>query len=296
MATLHPFTGKVLDETALQLGEGPTYDAATDTAWWFNILGKELHELHLASGRKSVHKLPFMASVLAKVDDDRQLIASENGLFLRQIATGELTLHTDFEPGKPANRSNDGRVHASGALWIGTMGKSAEDGAGGIYHVANGTVTTLFDNISIPNSICFSPDGAIAYYTDTRVNKLMRVAVDPSTGLPLEKPSVLVDASDDDAGIDGSVCDKNGDIWNAKWGAGRVARYNANGQLLEQYAVPGLQTTCPAFIGKAANRLLVTSAFDGMADAGLSPDALQGATFDLGIDVNGVHDFAYRLA
>lgn len=295
MATTHPFSGNILDETALQLGEGPTYDAATDTAWWFNILGKELHELQLTFGRKTVHKLPFMASVLARIDDDRQLIASENGLFLRQIATGELSLHTDFEPGIPGNRSNDGRVHASGALWIGTMGKSAEDGAGGIYHVANGTVTTLFENISIPNSICFSPDGSIAYYTDTKVNKLMSVSVDPATGLPTAQPTVLVDASDDDAGIDGSVCDKNGDIWNAKWGAGSVARYSASGQLLERYSVPGLQTTCPAFIGKAANRLLVTSAFDGMANAGLAPDALQGATFDLGIEVNGVHDFAYRL-
>lgn len=296
MATTHPFSGKILDETALQLGEGPTYDAATDTAWWFNILGKELHELQLTSGRKTVHKLPFMASVLARIDDERQLIASEHGLFLRQIATGELALHADFEPGMPGNRSNDGRVHTSGALWIGTMGKSAEDGAGGIYHVANGTVTTLFDNISIPNSICFSPNGTTAYYTDTKVNKLMSVAVDPATGLPIAKPSVLVDASDDEAGIDGSVCDKNGDIWNAKWGAGSVARYSASGQLLERYSVPGLQTTCPAFIGKNADRLLVTSAFDGMADAGLAPDALQGATFDLGIEVNGVHDFAYRLS
>lgn len=296
MATTHPFSGKILDKTALQLGEGPTYDAATDTAWWFNILGKELHELQLTSGRKTVHKLPFMASVLARIDDERQLIASEHGLFLRQIATGELTLHADFEPGMPGNRSNDGRVHTSGALWIGTMGKSAEDGAGGIYHVANGTVTTLFDNISIPNSICFSPNGTTAYYTDTKVNKLMSVAVDPATGLPIAKPSVLVDASDDEAGIDGSVCDKNGDIWNAKWGAGSVARYSASGQLLERYSVPGLQTTCPAFIGKNADRLLVTSAFDGMADAGLAPDALQGATFDLGIEVNGVHDFAYRLS
>lgn len=295
MVTVHPFAGKVLDETALQLGEGPTYDAATDTAWWFNILGKELHELHLASGRKTVHKLPFMASVLAKIDNDRQLIASENGLFLRQIATGELTLHTDFEPGKQSNRSNDGRVHVSGALWIGSMGKSAEDGAGGIYHVANGTVTTLFENISIPNSICFSPDGATAYYTDTKVNKLMSIAVDPSTGLPTAKPSVLVDASGEDAGIDGSVCDKDGDIWNAKWGAGCVERYSPKGQLLERYAVPGLQTTCPAFIGAQANRLLVTSAWDGMDGKGSVPDALQGATFDLGIEVNGVHDAAYLL-
>jgi sugar lactone lactonase YvrE len=34
--------------------------------------------------------------------------------------------------------------------------------------VARGKVTTLlFPDITIPNAICFSPDGAIAYFTDT---------------------------------------------------------------------------------------------------------------------------------
>src|SRR5690348_5301282 len=32
------------------LGDGPTYDAATDTAWWFDILERRLFEAHLASG------------------------------------------------------------------------------------------------------------------------------------------------------------------------------------------------------------------------------------------------------
>ena len=62
------------------LGEGPTFDPATGTAWWFNILERELHELHLASGRKTVHALPFMGSALAKVSDSQQLIASDDGL------------------------------------------------------------------------------------------------------------------------------------------------------------------------------------------------------------------------
>jgi sugar lactone lactonase YvrE len=56
----------------------------------------------------------------------------------------------------------------SGALWIGTMGKKCrKTGAGAIYHVARGTVTLLFPDITIPNAICFSPDGAAAYFTDT---------------------------------------------------------------------------------------------------------------------------------
>ena len=181
MATVFPFAGRVLDETPMLLGEGPTFDPATGTAWWFNILERELHELHLASGRKTVHALPFMGSALAKVSDSKQLIASDDGLFLRDTATGVLTLHAELEKDLPGNRSNDGRMHPSGALWIGTMGRKAETGAGSIYHVAKGTVTKLFAGISIPNSICFSPDGATGYYVDTKVNKLMRVPLDAET-------------------------------------------------------------------------------------------------------------------
>ena len=140
MATIHDFKGSVLDATQMHLGEGPAFDPITGKLCWLNILGKELHELDISSGQKAVHALPFMASVVARIDEKRQLLASEDGLFLRDRATGELSFHADFEPGKPGNRSNDGRVHSCGALWIGTMGKKAEDGAGGIYHVASGVV------------------------------------------------------------------------------------------------------------------------------------------------------------
>jgi sugar lactone lactonase YvrE len=89
------------------------------------------------------HDLPVMGSVLARVDDGRQVIATETGLHLRHVATGELELITPIEAENPTTRSNDGRVHPCGALWFGTMGKSAEKHAGAIYHVARGKVTTL---------------------------------------------------------------------------------------------------------------------------------------------------------
>ena len=177
MTDIHEFQGNILCDTASVLGEGPTYDPGTDTVWWFNILGKELHKLQLGTGQKKVHELPMMASVLARIDADRQLLATEQGLFIRDIASGALTFYLPLEADKPENRSNDGRTHISGALWISTMGKRAENLAGAIYHVAAGKVTKIFDAISIPNSICFSPDGSFGYFTDTRISRLMRVSV-----------------------------------------------------------------------------------------------------------------------
>lgn len=294
MATVFPFTGRILDETPMTLGEGPTFDAATGTAWWFNIVERELHELHLASGRKTVHSLPFMGSAMARINDHEQLIASDDGLFIRDTATGALTLHAELEKDLPDNRSNDGRMHPSGALWIGTMGRKAQTGAGSIYHVAKGTVTKLFGDISIPNSICFSPDGTTGYYVDTDVNRLMRVPLDAKTGLPSGTAEIFLDSSDADGGIDGSVCDAQGHIWNARWGQGAIDRYDAEGNHIARYEVPAGQTTCPAFIGPDASRLLVTSARENLDDDAIAANPLHGLTFELGVEVKGRFEPLYK--
>lgn len=288
------FSGRILDEAASLLGEGPTFDPATGTAWWFNIKGQELHELHLESGRKAVHALPFLGSVLAIIDPSRQLIASDQGLFVRETKSGQLTLLTTIED-RPANRSNDGRVHPSGSLWIGTMGRSAEKEAGAIYHVAGSRVTKLYDRITIPNSICFSPDGTVAYFVDTDINHLMRVDIDAGTGLPKGEPSLLVDGSAEAGGIDGSVCDADGLIWNARWGSGTVDVYRPDGARIARYAVPTSQPSCPAFIGAKADRLLVTSAWQDMDEATRAADPHAGKTFELGITVKGRFEPAFRL-
>ena len=156
MPDIKPFSGRVLDAFNTYHGEGPTYDPATDTAWWFSIGNRELHELNLSTGKKAKHDLPFMASVLARIDAERQIIASEHGLHIRTIGTGALELVTPIENGVEHMRSNDGRCHPSGALWFGTMTKSGGDhrrGAGTIYHVLHGKVTPIVPAISIPNGI-----------------------------------------------------------------------------------------------------------------------------------------------
>lgn len=286
MTDSHSFTGRILDAVDCQLGEGPTYDPATDTAFWFDIKGQKLHELHLATLKKTVHDLPFLGSVLAVIDAERQLIVSDQGLFIRSVADGTLAPFAKLED-KAENRSNDGRVHPSGALWASTMGRTAQKHSGAIYHVAGTTVTKLFSDVTIPNGICFSPDGTTGYFVDSAVNKIMRVPLDPKTGLPAGEPQVFADQSGEPGDVDGSVCDADGLIWNARWGQGAVDVYKPDGTKVARYSVPATQSSCPAFIGAKADRLLVTSAWADMDEAARLADPHAGKTFELGIAVKG---------
>ena len=44
-----------------------------------------------------VHDLPVMASALAVIDPERQMLVTETGLHVRDVRTGALTLHTPVE-------------------------------------------------------------------------------------------------------------------------------------------------------------------------------------------------------
>lgn len=297
MTETYDFKGSVLSDAGLFLGEGPTYDPHTNTAYWFNIVGKELHELDVGRSEKRVHKLPFMASVLARIDDRRQAIISEHGIYLRDISTGGLELAVPIEMDLEYMRSNDGRVHQSGALWFGTMTKESEGrkGAGSIYHVAGNRVTKLYSGVSIPNAICFSPDGATGYFVDTMENVLKQVALDPKTGLPAGEPRVFLDEHGKPGGCDGAVCDADGNVWNARWGLGEIQVYNPSSQKVAAYRLPASQVSCPAFFGVNADRMLVTSARENMDETRLAKEPQAGFTFDLGIKVKGRFEPDFKL-
>lgn len=276
----------ILSDHVCELGEGPSYDPATDTLYWFDILNGLLVEHRCGSGTKT-HPLGRMASAIAVVDGGRQLVSTEAGLYVRETATGRLALHTAVEADNPATRSNDGRVHPCGAFWVSTMGKKAEPGAGSIYWFFKGALRRLFSNVSIPNSIAFSTDGTAAYYTDSAKGLLMRTQCDPATGLPLGEPKVFADRGGGAGDHDGSVVDADGTLWNARWGEGRVNAYSPDGRLVRSVPVPAVQTSCPAFFGPRADRLAVTSAWAGMDEKQRAADPHAGKTFRIDLPVNG---------
>jgi sugar lactone lactonase YvrE len=278
---------RALSDVVCRLGEGPSYDTVAHALWWFDIVEKRLVEHRWPDGPTIVHELPFMASAIASVDETRQLVVAEDGLYLRERSDGTLRRIAAVEADRPENRSNDARVHPSGALWFGTMGKKLEKRAGAIYWHLAGETRLLFPEISIPNSICFSPDGAVAYYADTGRNLLFHVACDPATGLPSGAPSILLDHRGQPGGLDGSVCDSEGVIWNARWGAARIDAYAADGRHLRRLDMPVRQPSCPAFVGPQADRLACTSAWEGMDDEARRADPDAGRTFLIDLPVRG---------
>lgn len=277
----------VLCDIACELGEGPGYDPDTNLLWWFDITGRKLLARPFPDGPTEVHHLPFMASAIAPVDGRSHLLATEKGLYLRDRASGKLSLVCEIEADDPSTRSNDSRVHPCGAFWVGTMARDESRGAGAIYWFFRGELRTLWTEISIPNSICFSPDGTIAYFTDTPRGKLMRVDCDPATGLPAGEPRLFLDWRGRAGWLDGSVVDAEGNLWNARWGGGAVDAWSPQGEHLRTIPVPARQSSCPAFAGPDASRLVVTSAWKGLDAAARAADPLAGRTFLADIAVRG---------
>lgn len=280
----------VLCDIACELGEGPTYDPVSGSLFWFDIPGRKLLERKWTSGETLIHSLPENTSALAVVDDTHQLLLTQTGLYLRDTTTSALSLVKAIEADVSGNRSNDARVHPCGAFWVSTMSRAVERGAGAIYWYMRGELKLLFPNITIPNSICFSPDGGTAYFADTGSNILYKVACDPATGLPVGAPEIFLDHGGKQGGFDGSVVDAEGLIWNARWGSGALDCYAPDGTHLRRIAIPASQTTCPAFVGPDATGLIVTSAWQGMDAEKRANDPHAGKTFQVDISVNGRHD------
>ncbi len=252
---------EVFSTTACALGEGAFWHPTRQQLFWFDILGMRLYTVE--GGEERFWEFDECVSAMGWIDSDRFILASASGLWEFDIATGEQSFLASLEADNPVTRSNDGRADPWGGFWIGTMGYNAEPGAGAIYRYYQGSLRRLVANVTISNAICFAPDRSCAYYTDTAKGKIMRQALDADDGWPVGKPDLFLDLSAEDFGADGAVVDANGNLWNAQWGASRVACYSPDGVLLQEIAVPTPQVSCPAFGGAGLMTLFITTAADG---------------------------------
>ena len=266
---------EVYSDVLCALGEGPLGHPERKQLFWFDILGMRLFAKgHDNSG--GGWQFDEYVSAAGWVDRDTLLMASATGLWRYTIGTVARELVVPLEADNPVTRSNDGRADPQGGFWIGTMGIKAEAYAGASYRYYKGELRQLFDRITIANAICFAPDGRTAYFADTVSRRIQRVALD-AEGWPAAEPEVFVDLRAAALNPDGAVVDSAGNLWNAQWGAGRVACYAPDGTFLRAVSVPTSQTTCPAFEGTT---LYVTTAADGLRDpnAGLTYAADVGVT------------------
>ena len=261
----------VFDPTPCKLGEGPLWHPILNRLFWFDILSNKLHMAH--EDEVTVWDFPGHVSAAGWIDQNSLLIASETALEVFDILTGRTDRIVALEADNPKTRSNDGRADPWGGFWIGTMAKDHEKHAGAIYRYYRGELRKLSPNISISNAICFAPDGSFAYFADTPCQSIQKWQLSEADGWPVGEPEQFVDLRPQNLNPDGAVVDAAGNIWNAQWGAHRVAVYDPEGNFLDQVTFPASQISCPAFGGVDLSTLFVTSAAVGVREP------LAGQTF-----------------
>lgn len=277
-----------LSTTRCILGEGALWHPERGSFLWFDILG---HRLYEHDGEAQRHwQFDRAVSAAGWIDRTRLLIASSRDLFVFDLEAGTEDHVADLEPDNPATRSNDGRADPQGGFWIGTMGYHGEPGAGAFYRFYKGELRKLYDDVSIPNATCFSPDGRYAYFTDTPTRVIRRVTLDPE-GWPDADPEDWLDLTAEGLNPDGAVTDADGNLWNAQWNAARVACYTPGGTFLRSMPLPTPQTTCPCFGGTDLTLLLVTTAAEDRPEE----DTAAGNTFVFETDVKGRAEPRVRL-
>lgn len=281
-------TAKLILDSKCQLGEGPIWHTGRQQLFFFDINEETLFAVS-ADGEIADQWLFNEAVAAAAVaDDDTLVLATSSGLKGFQISTGGIAPLTAIEADNPKTRTNDSRVHPSGAFWISTMDATEEEGPiGALYHYRAGMVTQLKSGISVSNATCFSPDGRIAYWTDTPTKKIMKVQTDPETGMPIGEWSVFADVSEGRGFPDGAVVDSEGFLWNAKWGGSCVVRHAPDGSIDRIIEVPVSQVTCPAFGGPDLKTLFITTAAKNMSAEQLAAEKIAGGLFAIEVDIAG---------
>jgi L-arabinonolactonase len=277
----------VLDARA-RLGEGPVWDARERVLYWVDIRAPALHRFDPATGATHTWPMPEAIGAAALREAGGALVALRSGLHRLDLETGALDLLCAPEPDRPDNRLNDGRCDRRGRFWVGSMNDRSRVPTGALYRAdVDGRCHRMLGGITVPNSLAWSPDGAVMYFADTPTRTIWAFDFDPEAGVPSRR-RVFATVPDGAGYPDGATVDADGFLWSAHWDGWQVTRYAPDGRPDRIVSLPVQRPTSCAFGGEGLDVLYVTSAATGLTPAELARGPLAGGLFALETGVRGL--------
>jgi L-arabinonolactonase len=273
-----------------ELGEGVIWDHGASKLWWTDIQQNTLYRYDPESKQLEQWDTPERLCCFAPRESGDGLVAAfESGFAFYTPETGALKWIKKLEADNPGTRFNDGRTDRQGRLWAATMVENIEVATykGSLYcldHQLN--VHKMLGDLSIPNSLCWSPDGKTMYHTDTPSRQISQYDYNPNTAT-FSKQKIFV-STRSGCYPDGSIVDAQGYLWNAQWASGTVVRYAADGSEDLVVNIPARQPTCVAFGGKNLNLMFVTSAWQDLDPIARASDPDAGSLFVFETDYLGL--------
>lgn len=247
-----------------ELGECPVWCEITGALYWSDIDGACLHRWRLHDGQRDSWPMPQKLGSFALSDDGRTvLLGLASAIALYDLIERKVVAMRTVETHGPSMRINDGACDVQGRFVFGMFNES-EEPIGPFWRVNRGL---SLERLPLPaaaigNSIAFSPDGSLMYFTDSVIRTIFRVpyAADGTLGAP----EVFVKLPEGPGVPDGSAIDADGGLWNAQWGGSCVVRYAPTGQETDRIELSASQVTSVAFGGDQLEQIFITSAAKGL--------------------------------
>lgn len=254
--------------------------------WWTDIQGATLNAWRPGEAAALSCKLPDRLGSFAHCRSGRVLLGLAKRIALATLGEGlelgQLQTLAPVDAAEARTRINDGRTDRRGFFVFGTMNESPDRrpiASFYQYSLQHGLRRLALPAVSIANSLCFSLDGRTMYFCDSPSGRILQCDYDAETAAVANlRPFVQLDVQ---AVPDGSVIDAEGCLWNAQWGAGRVARYDPHGRLMALFTAPAAHTSCPALGGEGGDQLMLTTARADLGREALAAQPLAGSLFGL---------------
>ena len=273
------------------LGEGPRWDAATQTLLWVDIPGKCVHRYDPGTGEDSGQPAPGVVSLALPRRRGGVVVGLPDGLHLLDGDQSPLIVAIESEQGD--TRTNDGACDSAGRLWVGTMALDERSPIAALYRVDSHLgVTTVLTGTTISNGLGWSPTGRDFYFVDSPTRRIDVFDCDHETGaLENRRPFAAVEV--EGAVPDGLAVDTEGGVWVALHGGWGLRRYSPDGELAAIVELPVARVTSCCFGGEDLRDLYVTTRREGLRASELAAQPLAGALLRLDAGVSGLPTHAF---
>lgn len=269
------------------LGEGPVWCDREQALYWVDIRRPAVQRYDLRTGAAEAWPMPEMVGSLAVREKGGLLLGMQSTISFFDPSTGSLERCAAPESGKPHMRFNDGKCDRQGRFWAGTINDVQRLPDGTLYRLdADLHCSAMFGQITVPNGLCWSPDGSTMYFADSQLKTIFSFDFDTSTGQLGER---LVFARTEGPGVpDGATVDAQGYLWCAEYGGWRVTRFAPDGRLDRVISLPVQQPTSCAFGGAGYDTLFVTTAAQRLTEEQRGSQPLSGGLLALDVGVRGL--------
>jgi sugar lactone lactonase YvrE len=286
------------------LGESPFWHPTEQRLYWVDILGFNIHRLHVATGVQESWEMPKEPCCIAPAQSGGLVIALRDGFYRAQVWGGEITPlattgtgHLDYDP--KIMRFNDGRCDPEGRFWCGTMIEPMEMRAskiGTLYslelragHVHIGVQAS---GAAIPNGLAWSKDSKTMYWSDSFNHVLSIFDWDAKSNVLTNRRVLKNFPRKGEEAIyggrpDGAAMDADGNYYVCLMEGQGILKLAPDHTELARIPTPVRFVTMPCFGGADLKTLFVTSLRENRTPEELAEQPELGHVFSMRVDVAG---------